>query len=358
MRQSPYQGLIPYREQDRPYFFGRRAETAIVIANLRAAPLTVFYGSTGVGKTSVLRAGVVPEINDGARARTARSKTPDLVAVYCRDWRDDPCLSVISQIKRTFTLLNLSLRADALKIPDVISEASKQGIALALILDQFEEYLYYHGGAQTGSAFDTQVAEITNSPGVRANILVSLREDALARLDQYKGQVNSLFDNYLRVEHLTAAAAAEAIVRPVAVFCREQNRPLVEVERELVTAVVEQVQAGRLSFIDDAPGFTRADGAGRIETPYLQLVMERMWHEEERQSSGKLRRNTLHTLGEADSIVRNHLDQILTTLSTEDQATAERLFLHLLTPSGTKVAHTVSDLAEFIGCDPSVVQRV
>ena len=86
MRNSPYQGLIPYGEQDRRYFFGRREEIAIVAANVRASPLTIFYGSTGVGKTSVLRAGVIPDLNGEAQARLARSKMPDLIAVYCSDW--------------------------------------------------------------------------------------------------------------------------------------------------------------------------------------------------------------------------------------------------------------------------------
>jgi hypothetical protein len=359
VRSSPYQGLIPYGEQDRLYFFGRREETAIVAANLRVSPLTVFYGSTGVGKSSVLSAGVVPEMNGEARARRARSKTPDLVAVYCRDWRDDPILAVSTQVQLISAEFGLSIADRTHDLCKLISAANECGMVLALILDQFEEYLYYHSGGNTGALFDRQLAEIVNTPGVRANVLISLREDALARLDQYKGQIHSVFDNYLRIEHLSVAAAREAIVRPIQVFCREQNRALVEVEPELVEAVVQQVQTGRLSFQEKEDHSAAGDeGASRIETPYLQLVMERVWLEEQHQTSGKLRRETLRALGEADTIVRNHLDGILATFSSEDQAIAERLFFHLVTPSGTKVAHTISDLAEFTGSNPADVRRV
>ena len=57
-RGSPYQGLIPYDEADAPFFFGREKEARLIIANLYASPLTLLYGASGVGKSSVLRASV------------------------------------------------------------------------------------------------------------------------------------------------------------------------------------------------------------------------------------------------------------------------------------------------------------
>ncbi len=56
----PYKGLQPYTEEDRDYFFGRERDQEIIASNLFAASLTVLYGASGVGKSSVLRAGVVP----------------------------------------------------------------------------------------------------------------------------------------------------------------------------------------------------------------------------------------------------------------------------------------------------------
>ena len=58
MPDSPYKGLIPYSEEDAPFFFGRDAEREIITANLMASRLTLLYGASGVGKSSVLRAGV------------------------------------------------------------------------------------------------------------------------------------------------------------------------------------------------------------------------------------------------------------------------------------------------------------
>ncbi len=67
-RPSPYVGLQPYREGDRMFFFGREDESRIIISNLYAAPLTILYGASGVGKSSLLRAGVVPDLRREAAA--------------------------------------------------------------------------------------------------------------------------------------------------------------------------------------------------------------------------------------------------------------------------------------------------
>ena len=74
----PYKGLQPYTEADRAWFFGRERDVQIVISNLYAAPLTILYGASGVGKSSVLLAGAVPELR--AAPRTA--------VVVFRNWQD------------------------------------------------------------------------------------------------------------------------------------------------------------------------------------------------------------------------------------------------------------------------------
>ena len=69
-RRSPYQGLVPYSEADADWFFGRDEWCEVVGDNLRAYRITVLYGSSGVGKSSVLRAGLMPP----ARRRGAEQR--------------------------------------------------------------------------------------------------------------------------------------------------------------------------------------------------------------------------------------------------------------------------------------------
>ena len=74
----PYPGLEAFTAENRHYFFGRGRDTQLLISNLYASALTVVYGSSGVGKTSVILAGVVPEVE----------REGDAVIVVHRTWQD------------------------------------------------------------------------------------------------------------------------------------------------------------------------------------------------------------------------------------------------------------------------------
>src|SRR5207247_2468448 len=68
---SPYRGLAPFgdSELDALLFFGRERETEVVTANVIASRLTVLYGPSGVGKSSLLRAGVARRLRELATRR-------------------------------------------------------------------------------------------------------------------------------------------------------------------------------------------------------------------------------------------------------------------------------------------------
>ena len=94
---------------------------------------------------------------------------------------------------------------------------------------------------------------------------------------------------------------------------------------------------------DQAP----ANGvAGRIATPLLQLVMQAIWQRELGHGSHELRLSTLQSLEGVEKIVDTHLEQALGTLDRRDQRTAVDMLDHLVTPSGTKIAESVPDLAQ------------
>src|SRR5439155_599467 len=58
-----------------------------------------------------------------------------------------------------------------------------------VILDQFEEYLLYHGAEDGFGTFATELPDALDHPDLRVNFLLSIREDALARLDVFKRRV-------------------------------------------------------------------------------------------------------------------------------------------------------------------------
>ena len=85
---SPYKGLTPFTEKDAAFFFGRESEREIIAANLLAARLTILYGPSGVGKSSVLFAGVVGDLRRRARENSEDDGSPGFAVVVVRSWRD------------------------------------------------------------------------------------------------------------------------------------------------------------------------------------------------------------------------------------------------------------------------------
>jgi WD40 repeat protein len=189
-------------------------------------------------------------------------------------------------------------------------------------------------------------------------VLVSLREDSLAKLDRFTGRIPGLFANTLRLDRLDRDAARAAIVRPVERFA-ELTHSHVIVEPGVVERVLDEVGAGQIETALGGRGSVEGEADGvRIEAPYLQLVMQRLWDEERAAGSAVLRVATLDRLGGAQHIVEEHLEGAMDELSADEKDIAARLFNHLVTPSGTKIAHDVSDLADFGQVTVDVLQPV
>ncbi len=355
----PYKGLMPYSEEDAPFFFGREAEKEIINANLIASRLTLMYGPSGVGKSSVLRAGVSHDLREISLQSLSERGAPEFAVVVFNSWRDDPILGLLNQVRDSVALaLNV-------KEPEPIQQSGTLVEALdawtkrisgdiLIILDQFEEYFLYHPQEDGQGTFAFEFPRVVNRRDLRVSFLISIRDDSLAKLDRFKGRIPNLFDNYLRIDHLRYEAGKAAIEKPVERYnnLRGQKQQAVSVEPELVEAVLEQIRTGQVSLSEGGKGFVTSDSSVgpeevRIETPYLQLVMNRLWEKDKRSGSHSLRRSTLKDLGGAKNIVLKHVDNVMKALPPQYQEAASRVFYHLVTPGGTKIAHTIADLAKF-----------
>jgi WD40 repeat protein len=329
---SPYKGLNAFEdtELDALLFFGRERETEIVVANLIASRLTVLYGPSGVGKSSLLSAAV---------ARSLRALPEEPLVVVFSSWSDDPNAALAESVGETF-----GVDVDGSALAALTQVQAERDVYV--VLDQAEEYFLYHADdAGPGSFAEALPAVVTTLP--RVNVLISLREDSLAKLDRFAGRVPGLFGNTLRLDRLDRNAARAAVLRPAERFA-ELTGETVTVEPELVERVLDEVGTGQIEPALGGLGAVEGGGDGaRIEAPYLQLVMQRLWDEEHRSGSTTLRAKTVEALGGASHIVEEHLEGAMAELTPEQKDIAGRIFNHLVTPSGTKIAHEVSDLADF-----------
>jgi Tfp pilus assembly protein PilV len=339
----PYVGLQPFRAKDRDYFFGREREQRVISANLFAAPLTVLYGPSAVGKSSVLQAGVISHL----------ANEPRTAVVYFATWQGEAYLAELkAECRKT---IEAALRGplkvdDNLPLDDWIAEALKQFPGtLLLMFDQFEEYLLYHR-EEDSHAFDAELARIINRSEVGANVLIGLRDDSLSKLNRFSKRIPNLLGNTLQLRRLTPEAARRAITGPIEKYTAQfPNERPTRIEPSLVAEVIEDVKIGRIipSVSGGIGGVQASEDVGLIETAFLQLVLTELWREASAKPGDRvLDSNTLKTLGGADAIVRRHVDRELGKLDENGQAIAAKLFQHLVTPSGAKYALNTDDLVD------------
>jgi hypothetical protein len=134
----------------------------------------------------------------------------------------------------------------------------------------------------------------------------------------------------------------------------------VSIEDSLVGQVLSDVQAGAFGIGETGRGnvATPTGGPLRIETPYLQLVMTRLWERELEEGSPVLRASTFQSEGKAEKIVQTHLERVMAHFSPEERDLAARMFDRLVTPGGSKIALAAADLAQYESVSDEVVRPI
>ncbi|MGH7996053.1 MAG: hypothetical protein ACREFX_06860, partial [Opitutaceae bacterium] len=241
-RDNPWPGLSSFTEDLRGYFFGREKETEELVRLVRRNTLTVLFGQSGLGKSSLLQAGVFPLLREA-----------DFLPLYLRLDHDPGAPPLADQVKVALTEALRSAGADApAPRPDQtlweyfhrkdidIWSAKNRLLTPVLAFDQFEE-IFTLGRAddarrERGRAFLTELADLVeNRPPAplqakfdsaeldpakfafdkpACQVILSLREDFLPDLEGLKGEMRSLMLNRMRVRRLTGTQALEIVSRP------------------------------------------------------------------------------------------------------------------------------------------------
>lgn len=290
---APFPGLAPFGEDEAAFFFGREAEAEIALDNLLAYPISVLFGCSGAGKSSLLRAGVAALL---AREEGARERL-----LLCAPSDETPLLEQLS--------------------------AARAADRPLIVLDQFEEL--FAGGAELDDALIEAIAAASAS----GHVMIAIRDDALAQLDRLRGAIPGLFDHLVELGQLGPDAARAAIERPLEAW-NEATGDTVRIERELVTELLAQLAS---------------DDGSSVNAPYLQLVMRRLWDSELSPERRVLDAGALARQDDVDGIVRAHVERALADCTPREQAIAAAMLGQLVTPSGAKVPHRAADLAVYAG---------
>ncbi|HUS15723.1 MAG TPA: protein kinase, partial [Chloroflexia bacterium] len=304
---NPYKGLRAFQEADAADLFGREALVARLVARLAAPdPLRRFLavvGPSGSGKSSAVRAGLVPALRRGA--------VPDLPAPFVTDLTPGPApLEQIEQaLLRVAVRQPRDLRALLQAGPDGLIRAvaailpDDGGTELVLVLDQFEEVFTLGDDEAARVGLLDMLRAAALAPGSRLRVILTLRADFYDRPLLYPQLGDLLRERTEVVVPLTRAELQAAISGPAA-------RVGVEVEPALLATLMQEVS--------EQPGML----------PLLQYTLTELFAER----TG--RRLTLAAYVAAGGVLGSlglRADAIYAALDPAAQVVARQVFLRLVT---------------------------
>jgi tetratricopeptide (TPR) repeat protein len=261
---NPWLGLASFTEETREFFYGREEEVAELARRVQRKLLTVLFGQSGLGKTSILRAGLVPKLR-------GQGYCPVYVRIDYAKEAPEPADQIKQAIARTarrsgeWTQAGVAVQGETLweflhHRDDVLHDESGATLIPLLIFDQFEEIFTLAQtdgfGRARAARFIADLADLVeNRPPKEVEakletddsaaerfdfarsdyrVLISLREDYLAPLEGLKRDMPSVTQNRLRLAPMTGTQALAAVMRP--------GRELVS--EEVASAIVRFVAGG------------------------------------------------------------------------------------------------------------------
>ncbi len=319
----PYKLLDYYEAEDEAIFFGRETEERKLASLVYAHRLVLLYGASGAGKTSLLLAGVKPQL---------KQADPPYEIVYVRAL-EDPSRIIHRTIQRRRPEIDLPKGGSLVDFLNVATKAL--GSTLVIILDQFEEF-FIRLTPQTRAAFVAELGKLYDARDVPVKLILSLREDWLASVNEIRERIPEVFYIGMRLLPLSRDQARQAIVAPVT-----------QLEVNYEPELVERLLGDLMDSEDEA-----------VMPPQLQLVCctlyDQVWPEKH-----LITLDTYKELGGTRGVLQRYLDDKLIQLESRERALARSILEELVTSQGTKAVKKADDLALALNADiPDITQAL
>lgn len=302
----PYKFLDYYSEQDASLFFGREQEVEAICSQILARRSFILHGRSGVGKSSILRAGLMPKLKgQGHLVFVIRSFT-DPVHQMVR---------ALSQICGVEAVENSDPPLD-----DLIRRVG-DGRYVIFFLDQFEEFFSLL--SEDARRHFLRVAGELASADLSVRLVFALREDLLAEMSQLKAAIPEIFHHEYRLKRLNRAQAELAITGPArSVGCRY--------EPQLVDRLLEDI-----------------GDAGGVDPPQLQIVCDNLYDSRDEASAISL--EAYEQLGGAAQILAGYLDRVMRRFNADDLQAAKRVLTALISEGGQRLVLKAAEVEARIG---------
>jgi WD40 repeat protein len=329
---APFRGLLPFDVDDAVLFFGRERETTELLECLQRDALLLVIGDSGSGKSSLVRAGLIPALLRG-RFYDGRSWVASWRIAIARP-ADDPFGELAENLPDLAPGANRKLEVAANRqllgngvsgIRDIISGSVPKDARTLLLVDQFEELFTATSDTATRKRFIDSLLHAATLGGSRpVHVVLTMRADFYAQVWQHETLLERVVRNQYPVRQLAARRLRDLIERPLALAGAEA-------EAGLIDTILEE--------IGDAPG----------NLPILEHALDQLWQRRTIVGRSLLTHDAYAAIGRLAGALRTHANGAIQRLPSDAARTIARRILVDLTQFGDNSEDTrrrvaVSDL--------------
>ena len=304
---SPYPGLHSFTEKDTAVFFGREREVEDLWRRLRHRRLLAVIGPSGVGKTSFVRAGIVPSCPDGWGVLVCTPGTAPMAGlgrVLAPELASDP--EALQELPRF---------EDPQVAFELVSRWRKgQGEAL-LVVDQLEE-LFTLNPPEVQERFAGLLARLAGEADV--HVLLSLRDDFLMRCHDHEPLI-PVFTELTPLGALSVPALERALREPAKKLGYRFE------DQALVDEMVQSVEGARAAL------------------PLLAFAVSRLWEKRDREEK-VLTRAAYEEIGGVGGALAQHAETTMDRIGAERQGMVREIFRNLVTAQWTRAVISREEL--------------
>jgi len=298
---------------------GRRRDIDALIERIGRSDhkLIVIHGLSGVGKSSILQAGLLPALQERALG------SQQVASVYLRTYRDWVAHlgNLLTEVLKTHEIFLPTLLAQPANILEQLALGESRNLRTVLIFDQFEEFFFINTQAGDRQPFFDFLAGCLNTLSVK--VVLSLREDylhCLLEVNRHPGF--SIINNDILSKSILYRLGNLAIADARTLVQDLTSRSQIYLEPALIDALIDDL----------------ANGRGEVRPIELQIVGAEMYRE------GITTLKDYHDRGPKEALVQRYLKEVVEDCGPENSRAAD-LVLYLLTDEqGTRPVKTRTEV--------------
>jgi eukaryotic-like serine/threonine-protein kinase len=322
---GPYAGLRAFQEENAGCFFGRSREVAAMVMRIQDGPLTAVVGPSGVGKSSFVRAGVVPALRISGMAWQVLVARPGRAPLLSLASLLSPLMSSSTNVEDDIGAqreVGQRLVFEPGYLGSILRSISRRtGQRFLLFVDQFEELYTLCSNADQRRAFTTALAGAADDATSPVRVIISIRADFLGRVAEDAHFMAEVSRGLFFLGPPGPEGLREALVHP-AEMCgyRFETRGMVE---EMI------------HHLEASPG----------ALPLLQFTASELW---DRRDAGHklLTVESYRAFGGISGALANHADAVVGKLTPAARALCRTVFLQLVTAERTRAVRELAELRD------------